>query len=319
MKKSVLALVLTASIFTGSMAVVAAPQSGATSWVSINQNLDVIAQKVKKLFPFLTALNMDFDPKVSDLSGDRVSVSLSAATDQAAWGNKNAALAIGAMGNAKDVVDGQRKLQGALTAELKTETVLALKHLLKHNDCESTSVPTEQSPSALRREYACKFMVRLQQAVSIDDLRLAIVNTMDEYTQFLPLYVTAIKELLKSEKDPQKIQQYEYFIRTAEYDLKQFSAVKITADAKLITIEVALSQPFGKGSDATLKFDISQNSTSVVLHLTSFMVDEQDYQEYKNFVAEFLTRIEQNEAQMIEYITDLISGYAEFIGETITK
>lgn len=293
--------------------------AAATSWASINKNLDVVTQDVKKDFPFLTDLTVKFDARVSDLAGDRVKVGLSASTDQAIWGDKKATASIGLGVDARTVVGTQRKLQADLTGNLKTQTLPALKHLFRNfvNDCKSVTTPAV-SFSEIRDAYTCDFLKQLDAATNIPELQAAVTSTYAAYVSFLPTYIQQQKDLLKVETDTDKKNELEYNIARAESDIKAMSKLKISGDVNKIVIDVGMDVSLGAEITLGFKMVFTENAAKATLDATALLEDK-DYQEYKGYVVDVLTRVEANEKEVMEFVTEMAKGYAQFIGEYITK
>lgn len=293
--------------------------AAATSWASINRNLDVVAQDVKKDFPFLTDLNVKFDARVSDLAGDRVKVGLSASTDQAVWGDKKATAAIGLGVDARTLVGTQRKLQADLSGNLKTQTLPALKHLFRSfvNKCNANKNPAF-SFSEIREAYVCDFLKEMDAASNISELKAAITSSYSAYANFLPTYIQLQKENLKVETDADAKNEIEYNIARAESDVKSLAQVKISGDAKKIVIDIAMDVSFGVDIALGFKMVFTENASRATLDATALLEDK-DYQDYKTLVVDVLSRLETNEKEVMGFVTEMAKSYAQFIGEYITK
>lgn len=309
MKKLLLGL----SLVLASVSASAAP----TSWAAINKNLDVVAKDVQKDFSYLTDLSVKFDARSSDLAGDRLKVAVSASTDQAKWGDKNVTLALGAGLDARSVRDEKRTLKGELTAGLKTQVIAGVKYAISSVSGECQNVkPAPQNYREIRDAKVCEFVKAVEAANTVPELQAAITTAYANYLAFVPTYVQEQKELLKAEKDEEKKWPYESNISSAESDAKQLSKLKISGDVNKIVL--AMDTSFSFGSDIALKFKVvlTEQNAQAALN-ASAVIEDSTYQEFKQMAVEILTRVEQNEKQMMEYATDLAKGYAQFIGEYI--
>ncbi|MBX3017337.1 MAG: hypothetical protein KF767_05565 [Bdellovibrionaceae bacterium] len=291
----------------------------ATSWASINKNLDVVAKDVQKDFAYLTDLSVKFDARSSDLAGDRLKASLSASTDQAKWGDNNVTLAIGAGLDARTLVGTKRTMKGELTAGLKTQVIAGVKYALTSVMGECSNVnPKPENYREIRDVKVCEFISNVNAVNTIPELQAAITTAYADYVTWVPTYVKEQQELLKAEKDEEKKWPLESNIQSAESDLKNLSKLKISGDVNKIVL--ALDASFSFGTDISVKFQVTLTEQNAKAALTGVgSIDDETYQEFKKMGTEILTRIEQNEQQMMEFVTELAKGYAQFIGEYITK
>lgn len=308
-------LLLSLSLVLASVSAYAAP----TSWAAINKNLDVVAKDVQKDYPYLTNLGVKFDARSSDLAGDRLKIALTASTDQAKWGDNKVTVDIGAGLDARTVAGTKRTLKGELSAGLKTQVIAGVKYVIATvaGECQNVK-PNPESYSDVRDAKACEFVKKVEAANNIPELQAAITTAYADYLAFVPVYVQEQKELLKAEKDEDKKWDLEYNISSAESDLKQLSKLKISGDANKIVLSLDLD--FSFGADVSAKIQVTLTEQNAKAALTAVGAIEDDvYQDIKSYAVDILNRIEQNEQEMMEFVTELAKGYAQFIGEYITK
>lgn len=291
----------------------------ATSWAAINKNLDVVAQDVRKDFPFLTDLGVKFDARVSDLNGDRLKGSLTASTDQAKWGDQKVTMTVGAGVDARELKDTKRTVKGEISAQMKTQVIAGIKYAFASlfNECRSMTA-TPESYSQIRDQKVCQMLSQVESAQGISDVQAAVTGAYADYVNFVPTYVAQQKELLKVETDEDKKSEIEYNISAAESDLKQLASIKISGDANKIVVDWDLNFSFGTDIAVGLQLVMTEQNAKLGLEARGALEDA-DYQEFKKIAVETLTRIEQNEADMMRTVTDLAKAYAQFIGDYITK
>lgn len=292
------------------------------SWASINKNLDVVAQEVKAQNPFLTSLSVNFDASASNLDADRLSASMSAGTDQAAWGDKKAQLDLGVSFDGSKTANTQRVLDATVVAKITTQAIPAIKHLTKSmfDGCASNPAPAGplDNYEEIRIKYFCELITKVNATQNIVDLQVALITTYSDYLNFVGKFIQEQKELLQIETDEDKKNVYQWNIDSAESDMKELSKVKVSGDMKNIVIDYAFDWQIGMGLAFTVNVAINEGQAAVTLGLGT-KIEETDYQDYKKLTTEFLVEIENNKKATVDWVRDLASGYAEFIAEYITK
>lgn len=287
------------------------------TWVAINKNLSAVTTAVQSKYPFLTELNAAFDPKGSDLAGDKVSANISAATEQAVWQTGKVKMNMAVQIDGSQVVDTQtRMLRGGVDFNLESKTIPALLHTFSYI---ITKCPADKNdPQKLETAYYCQFYADLTTAKTMADVQAAAASARAGYLNALTALIQKDQEKLAVTTDADEKFNLEYRISKSQESLKEYQSLQISGDANELKLFWPLQ--FNFGSD--LKLEVVVTMTDSVLNAglkATTTMPENYYQDMKNFVVQMYQQMQSNDPKMIEMMTDFVEGYVEMVRDFVTR